>query len=209
MFFTTLNDIINVWFNENHIMIAIINVLFLPFFLLLFVRNFYKIIFFRIKQLIIIDFSSLLKEFNIELIFILIFINHIVSLIGLFQLKLIPLLDTFFRAIGIMFYLAGVIIFYLFNKRHSEIHLTNFYNKGFYSVVRHPYYSILLFIAISYCLMALSIIATFFTILLFLLIIFKIKAIEKELEKKDTFFIDYKYSVPMLFPNLKKTVKRF
>jgi len=208
MFFTTLNDIINIWFNEGHLIIFFLNIFFLPFFLLLFIKNFYKIIFFRIKQFIKIDFINIIKEFYIELIFILIFISYIIGIIGLFQLKLILILDTIFKTIGIIFYLSGVILFYLFNKRHSEVNLTHLYNKGFYSVVRHPYYSILLFIASSYCLMVLSIITILLTILLFSLIIFKIKAIEKELEKKDTFFIDYKYSVPMLFPDIKKIFKR-
>lgn len=208
MFLTTLNDIRNVWFNDSHIIVFFVNLFFLPFFLILFVKNFYKITFFRIKEFIIIDFKTIIKEFYIEFIFILIFLNYLITASGLFQLKVIPIIDSIIRGLGIILYINGVILFYLFNKRHSTLHITDFYNKGFYSVVRHPYYSILLLISLSFSLMFLSLISLLLSIFLFIFIIIKINKIEKELEKKESFFIDYKYSVPMIFPSIKKIFKK-
>jgi len=209
MFLTTFNDIKNVWFNDSHITVFFITLFFLPFFLVLFVKNFYKIIFFRIKEFVKVDFFSIIKEFYIEIIFIFVFFSYILSIVGLFQFKFTAIIDSIVRAIGVICYISGIIIFYLFNRRHSEIHILNFYNKGFYSMVRHPYYSILLLISFSFCLKFVSFLTLLLTIILLISIVVRIKIIEKELEKRESFFIDYKYSVPMLFPSIKKIFKSF
>ncbi|HOF00143.1 MAG TPA: hypothetical protein PK385_00830 [Spirochaetota bacterium] len=208
MYISLPYDISNVWYNDAHRVIVFSVVFYLPFTILFLFRGI--AIFMGQKKASIEkkNFISIIGAFLSEIFFFLTFLSFISGLVGLFQLVLPPIIDVVVRSLGLILYLNSILLFALFARRHRDLHSEDTYNKGFYLLIRHPYYSILIALSVGMSLSTVSILTSSLTVLTIVVFIIDIKRKEKALEKKDSFFIDYKYSTPMLIPKLKKIVLR-
>lgn len=164
-----------------------------------------------------------LKSIIVELIFVLIFIITILGIIGFGDLILSPFLDTILRSIGVIFYIIFSIFLYVFthlrkqkndgnNMSGSDIGDNNIMDDrdDFYSLVRYPVFSFMFFISLGFSLLSLNIYALLITIFVLLpVIILRVKREEDEKIIKNTFYIDYQHSVPMLVPNIFIFIKKY
>ncbi|MBP7552993.1 MAG: hypothetical protein KA885_06170 [Spirochaetes bacterium] len=208
MYISLPYDVPNVWYNDAHRIIVFSVAFYLPFTVLFLFRG---IVFFMGQKSSSIEkknFISIIGAFLSEIFFFLTFLSFLSGLVGLFQLVLPPIIDVIVRSLGLILYLNSILLFALFARRHRDLHDEDMYNKGFYLLIRHPYHSILITLSVGMSLSTVSILTLSFTVLTIIIFVIDIKRKEKALEKKDSFFIDYKYSVPMLIPKIKKIVLR-
>jgi|GEM_PF-1232384 len=219
MFITGTNEILNVWSNDANKLTIVISIVFFPNLLFLIFSSFKQT---NIRQNKIKELASgqYKKGFGIEFIFLFIFISYLICSAGIGQFILKPIFDAVVRAIGIIFFVNGLIlrsVFYRITvnyKRNHEFDV-DFENEEiiirknniFYSVVRYPQYFFLIIISLGISFLSLNIFGLIITVLiLFPVILRRILKEEKIYTDFIDAYIDYKAETPMIIPSIRNII---
>ena len=202
MFITGYDEIINVWANDAakvSIFIFVLSIYFLVYILLSFKKDIFQLL----------DGKSVFNRNLLRYFFSFNILINIISLAGIGQLILEPVLDSLARSVGILFYFSGLLFYInLTNECKNLKNKNDFFNNRYYKIVRNPDFAMLVMIAFGSSMLALS----FFGIIISLVIFLPLTAVflqkeEKELLKVYKKYYDYKTDVPLLIPNITKLIK--
>lgn len=209
MFITGINEIINVWANDANKLTVFISVLILP----LFIYILYGFYVQQIKEIrsndIKINFLSIFTFLNVEFIMFLIILSYIVGLAGFGQLILLPIIDAVLRAIGVSLYVSGTfLLFFLLKGDNKNKYKTNYKENGLYSLTRHPKYTFIIMMSYGISLMTVNVVGIVFSIFLLTPItVARTYKEEKKILQDDEDYIDYKVDIPMIFPDLLRSLR--
>ena len=203
MTITLFKDILNVWYNDAHRVCVFIAVFALPLWI-----HFFKaaIRYQRCKHDTLADkrFKTTLSLYMPDCLFILSVISFLFGIVGVGQLRMSWTIDVILRGAGAVMLISGLSVFISFSKQSPELYVFEREpgKMGFYGIVRHPYYALLLYISLGMTLSAVSVFSAGVLVVQIIVSTLCTGHIGKVLIAKDEYFIDYKYAAPRLVPGL-------
>ncbi len=198
---TFFQDIINVWYSDAHRVSVFFAAFCIPLFCMFF-RYYVSFFVQKIKSIQKFNFPKIFFTFFPELFFILSVLSYLIGLAGLFQIVLTWTVDAIVRGCGLAFLAVGLVGFIAFAKTHPTLYGFDHERLGFYKFSRHPYFTLLLCIALGMSLSTVSVLGGLLCVMLFASVFVSVPYIDKSLCLEDEFFIDYKYAAPSVIPNI-------
>jgi len=203
MTITFFKDILNVWYSDAHRVCVFIVLFALPLWIM-FIRRAVSFQSSKHRSLADGHFKTTMSLYMPDIFFIISFISFGLGIAGVGQLRMPWTIDAACRGAGSVLLISGLMMFLTFSRIHNELYVFDREQgkMGFYGMVRHPYYALLLLISLG---MTLSVVSVFSAGVLVIQIIVSTLCtgyIGKVLIAKDEYFIDYKYAAPRLVPGL-------
>lgn len=210
MIITGFDEILNVWANDAHKTVCFFNI----FFVIFLIRSIITL--FQIRKSVINNqnITQYIFNYSFELLVLLNFILFITGSIGIFQLVLIPVLDSLIRALGLIFFSLSLIIFILnikiinIEEKESKKEYNRLKEIKLYRLTRNPMELLFLLMSIGLSLTVVSIPSFIISIIMFPVAIFRVISKEKEVHYLND-FIEYRNQTPSLFPDYRSFFQNF
>lgn len=191
------NEIVNVWANDTHFLTFIVAILYTPFLIVAILFTYKNRLAQSEKTFTLPMIFSFIRYYLVEFLFFLLFISWLFGFIGVFQFKFILIINIILRAVGIVILTVALFSFFILVYIYK---LDN--NSFFHKISRYPFYTLILLISISLFFTNINLITLIFSIFLNVCIFFRVREIEKKLILSDKSYIDKVASIPLLFPNI-------
>jgi protein-S-isoprenylcysteine O-methyltransferase Ste14 len=204
-----LNEIMSAWYNDAHIITAVIFLLFSPLLIQFIRKKYFEAYPEYLKTLTGKNIFFIIADSNIEILTGLNLLLYFTGLTGFFQLVIpYPLLEGLIRSGGIGLYILTLIFLFVYYRNYFHVDRISIDKIGFFKIVRHPEELLIFLLCISLALQTLNLLILFIT-LFFLLpaILIRLKNIEKPLILSDSFYLDYASEVPLLFPDIIRVIR--
>ncbi|MBN2544569.1 MAG: hypothetical protein JXB50_02150 [Spirochaetes bacterium] len=193
-----IDEFLNVWANDAHKLSVLLSLIYLPFLFRLFFINFKNSLHSEVFSLQKVSFFT---KINVEIVYLISVLSLISGFSGIGQLYLNPYIDIVIRAAGIVFLSNGLLLFHILIYVVKEDK-----NTLFHKTVRHPECSLLIVLSLGISMIMVNLFSLAAAVLLYLLILTRVRIKEKIIIKNDMDYIDYKSQVPALFPSLYKKI---